>query len=246
MNKKSEFGFITEPVLNLVDGNRPLTSNVKKIVHAMLDPDHDSVDGFLAPVIVDKRTKTIVDGQHRYFAAMELWRQSIPYHLSVCYYDFSNPLLAAIHFNNTSKRWTQENYVQAWIAEGYEQYQLLKDFVHNCERLNYKTALEVIYGKSCLKVISSGTLKLTLEKVKEAKMYYNEIRLMSEATNCDIFFHTGVPTAWMKCRKNILSDGDKKFWDRWLKALKSKFQVPSSTKSELWINEFYRVLSKMR
>lgn len=245
MNKKSEFGFITAPVLNLVDGNRPLTTNVKKIAHAMMHPENDQVDGFLAPIIVDKNTKMIVDGQHRYFAAMELWKESIPYALSVCYYDFSNPLLAAIHFNNTSKRWTQENYVQAWIADGKKQYQLLKSFVHDCPELSYKTALELIYGKSCATVISGGTLKLNEVILRQAKIYYAELCAMADATKCELFFKTGIPTAWMKSRKNILADDSKQTWNKWLKALKSKFKVPGSNKSEFWIQEFYRIQSKM-
>ena len=243
MKKKHEFGFITAPGLNLVDGNRPITSNVKKIAHAMMSPDTDQVEGFLAPIIVDKKTLMIVDGQHRYFAAMELWKESIPYALAVCYYEFRNPLLAAIHFNNTSKRWTQENYVQAWIADGKKQYVLLKEFVHAHPELNYKSALEFIYGKSCNSVISGGTLKLTEKGVEEATKLFNEVKLMAEATNCELFFRNGIPTAWIKVRKNIVSDENS--WKKWIKALASKFRVPGSAKSELWIQEFYRIQSKM-
>ena len=67
------------------------------------------------PIIIDKLTKLIIDGQHRFMAACELWREGNSYILSYLEFEFENPLLSAIRYNSNSKKWSTADYVKAWI-----------------------------------------------------------------------------------------------------------------------------------
>lgn len=227
---------IESPCLNLIKGNRP-TYDVSKLTRAMMHGE------YIPPIIVDKDTLTIIDGQNRYAAATLLWKQEIPVRLQVLLHKFQNPLLAAIQFNNSSKRWTSANYVEAWICDGRESYAMLKQFVHDCPKLSYKTATELLYGKNSPSIIPNGTFKTNEHSIIQGTKVYKELDAMSEAVGCETFFNTGIPASWVKVRNNILNQME---FDKWLKAFKKHFQVPGSKKQEYWISEFYRIQSKVR
>ena len=227
---------ISTPCLNMIKGNRP-TYDTSKLVHAMMEGE------YIPPILVDEDTLTIVDGQNRYMAACTLWKQDIPVKLSVVMHKFANPLLTAIKYNNSSKRWTSANYVEAWIADGNESFTLLKEFVKNCPSLGYKTAVELLYGKGSPSVIPKGTFKTTNESIAKASHIYNEIATMAEIANCELLFMTGIITAWVKVRNNILSQMT---WEKWLKTFKKHFNVPGTRKQEIWVQEYYRIQSKVR
>lgn len=57
--------------LQLINGNRAVNDlkHIAKIKEAMKRGE------FIPPIIIDKLTKLIIDGQHRFMAACELWRE---------------------------------------------------------------------------------------------------------------------------------------------------------------------------
>lgn len=112
------------------------------------------VGKFVPPIIVDAATDEIVDGQHRYQAACELWNEGLEYTLLAVYHNYGNALEAAITYNNKSKGWKTADYVRAYISQGNTSYILLKRFCETHDLLmaktgcQYRAATEIITGSS--------------------------------------------------------------------------------------------------
>lgn len=73
----SVLGIQSPSGLQLIHGNRTVTDlkHVAKIKEAMKRGE------IVPPIIIDKLTKLIIDGQHRFMAACELWREGNSYTL---------------------------------------------------------------------------------------------------------------------------------------------------------------------
>ena len=157
--------------LQLIHGNRTVTDlkHVAKIKEAMKRGE------IVPPIIIDKLTKLIIDGQHRFMAACELWRAGVTYTLSYLEFEFENPLLSAIRYNSNSKKWSTADYVKAYIVDGRESYDILRKFCQNHEHFRggrngfqYKAAAQLITGQACGDAIQKGTLQITEEQAKVA------------------------------------------------------------------------------
>ena len=140
------YGINSPNGLRYVNGNREvkIASHVNEIEKAMEN------GGYITPILVDSETLYIIDGQHRFAAASNLWSKGKSYTLQVIFTHFENPLLAAIKYNSKSLRWTIDNYVDAYIADGKESYTLLKQFCQSHKllvvgsRLQYKAAIKLL------------------------------------------------------------------------------------------------------
>lgn len=170
--------------LQLIHGNRTVTDlkHVAKIKEAMKRGE------IVPPIIIDKLTKLIIDGQHRFMAACELWRAGVTYTLSYLEFEFENPLLSAIRYNSNSKKWSAADYVKAYIVDGRESYDILRKFCQNHEHFRggrngfqYKAAAQLITGQSCGDAIQKGTLQITEEQAKVADIAYNQLAQMAAA-----------------------------------------------------------------
>ena len=126
LNVKNVYAAVNEEFY-FIEGNREIKDerHVRNIMNAMMNGE------FIPPIIVDVRTKLVIDGQHWYTAALNLWKQKIGYQLLVIEAEFDNPLLAAIKYNNRAKNWRTSTFVNAYITDGRESYKLLKEFCLN-------------------------------------------------------------------------------------------------------------------
>lgn len=216
MEKKivaSVYGIESPSGLELIHGNRTVTDlkHVAKIREAMKRGE------VIPPVIIDKTTKLIIDGQHRFMAACDLWRDGKTYTLSYLEFEFENPLLSAIRYNSNSKKWSTGDYVKAYIVDGRESYDILRKFCQNHEHFRggrsgfqYKAAAQLITGQACGDSIQKGTLQITEEQAKVADIAYNQLAQMANAIGKErgglTLLKRDVVLAWLGVRDLILSN----------------------------------------
>lgn len=229
----------------LIKGNREVkdAKHIDSISAAMRRGE------FIPPIIVDETTGTIIDGQHRYLAACDLWKRGIEYSLLVIYLNYPNPLLAAIKYNSNSKKWKTEDYVNAYIANGNNSYVLLKRFcethsLFTCKNIsgvknNYKAALQLLTGATTSTSIAKGTMIVTEGQCQEAETTYHQLELMVNTTNCPRIVSRDNILAWLEVKDFILS---KMKMDKFLVALKKYFICPVSDKKSEWIKAYLEVI----
>lgn len=106
--------------LQLLPGNRGINQrHVLAIKKAMLAEKN------LPPIEVS-RDGFIIDGQHRYEAAKQLWEEGKEYKLLIHVFDTENPLLDAINYNNTQLSWNIEDYIKAYAVNNINYKKLLE------------------------------------------------------------------------------------------------------------------------
>lgn len=238
--------YINFDCLNTIEGNRQVTdlAHVARIEEAMKRGE------FVPPVLVDRKTLTLIDGQHRNAAACNIWRKGGQYNLNIILADFDNPLLAAINYNRNSKKWSTESYVNAYIADGRESFKLLKEFCESHELLNntnlirttnYSGAMQMITHCPCNGAIPKGTLLITKEQCEKAEETYEQLKKLSEATNCYILMQRQHVLAWINVRDVVLS---KMSFDKFVDKMSKYFVAPSISRRKVWEAEYLRVLMK--
>ena len=238
LNVKNCYAVVNEEFY-FIEGNREVRDekHVRSIMNAMMNGE------FIPPIIVDSKTKLIVDGQHRYSAAGNLWKQKIGYQLLVIESEFDNPLLAAIRYNNKAKNWRTATYVNAYITDGRESYKLLKEFclthklLHLGEICKYSSAILLLGHRYNTTVVQNGTLVVTMEQCVQAEDVYAELETMREVIAPVMQSH--VITAWIAIRKNIL---EHKSMDEYMDLLRNKFVAPASGRVAEWKYALAKVL----
>lgn len=236
--------------LQLIHGNRTVTDlkHVAKIKEAMKRGE------IVPPIIIDKLTKLIIDGQHRFMAACELWREGTSYTLSYLEFEFENPLLSAIRYNSNSKKWSAADYVKAYITDGRESYDILRKFCQSHQLFRggrngfqYKAAAQLITGQSCGDAIQKGTLQITEDQAKVADIAYNQLIQMANAIGKERGGNTllkrDVVLAWLGVRDLILSNMS---MDAFTNMMKKHFVCPVSDKKVLYQSMYLDVYNKSR
>lgn len=214
-----------------IEGNREVRDekHVRNIMNAMLQGE------FIPPIIVDEKTRLVIDGQHRYTAAVNLWKQKIAYPIVVIESEFENPLLAAITYNNRSKNWRTATYVNAYIADNRESYKLLKEFclnhsmLHLGEICKYSSAILLLNHVYDTAVVQNGTLVVTAEQCAQAEMLYQELALMREVIPMVMQKH--VIHSWINVREAVL---EKMSIEKYIALLKRNFVIPASYRLAEW------------
>lgn len=222
--------------LFLIEGNREINwEHVKSIKKAMM------AGANFPPLEVDAVENYIIDGQHRYEAAKQLWEEGIEYQLLVHYYNSNNPLLDAINFNNTQISWTLEDYINAYIASENINYYMFKEWVKSKPLLKsgnptvpyrYESAVIMLGEQRCH--LKDGSL-IFPDDTKMADMLYNEIASFKDSR---IFLKSYV-RAWMNVRAHCLYDMSfSTYYELW----KSRFVFPEDQKIEEIEKAFKRVI----
>lgn len=238
LNIKNVYATVNEEFF-FIEGNREIKDerHVRNIMNAMMNGE------FIPPIIVDVRTKLVIDGQHRYTAALNLWKQKIGYQLLVIESEFDNPLLAAIKYNNKAKNWRTSTFVNAYITDGRESYNLLKEFclthklLHFGNICKYSSAILLLGHRYSTTVVQNGTLVVTMEQCAQAEDVYTELETMREVIASVMQGH--VITAWIAIRKNILAH---KSMEEYMNLLRNKFVAPASGRIEEWKHALSKVI----
>lgn len=233
----------------LILGNRTVTDeeHVVNIEAALRKKE------FVPPIIVDENTGYIIDGQHRYMAACNLWRKGIECELTFISHNFGDPLQAAIRYNSTSKKWSVDDYVTAYIQAGNESYSVLKKFCQTHEllhslsiftkdiKLHYTLAYHFLTKKSSSNAIIKGTL--SIGDLAKAEELYGQFEQIYNAVGNTRFLSKGAILGWEEVRDYVLPKcGIKKFCT----AMKNSFQLPESNSKTAYVAEFIRVANKVK
>lgn len=217
--------------LYFVEGNRDINwEHVNKIKKAMMAGVN------FPPLEVDAIENIIIDGQHRYEAAKELWEEGIEYPLLCHFYNSDNPLLDAINFNNTQISWRLEDYIKAYIANENENYIKFMDWIQEKPLLagRFNSAVKIL-GSSNVE-IKRGTFKFP-EDTSTADVIYEELATFR---NNNLFHHSGV-SSWIKIRDYILNDITfEAYYILW----KQYFIFPSSTVQKELMQAFLNVINR--
>lgn len=229
-------------MLNFITGNRIVRnlSKISSIENAMKSEE------YIAPILVDRTTLLIVDGQHRYLAACNLWKQGIKYSLNIILEDFKNPLLAAINHNSNATNWCSADYVEAYIVDGRDSFVLLKKFVEEhplfqniiATNINYMGAAQLLTSSSCYANIPRGTLKVTVSQCKDADVIYKELEKIVPITGKTIMSKS-IILAYIELRPYI------KDFKKFLKVLKKRFVMPKTSSKRVWKDALREVIDKM-
>lgn len=246
----SVLGIQSPSGLQLIHGNRTVTDlkHVAKIKEAMKRGE------IVPPIIIDKLTKLIIDGQHRFMAACELWREGNSYILSYLEFEFENPLLSAIQYNSNSKKWSTADYVKAYIVDGRESYDILRKFCQSHEHFRggrsgfqYKAAAQLITGQACGDAIQRGTIQITEEQAKVADIAYNQLAQMAAAIGKErgglTLLKRDIVLAWLGVRDLILSNMT---IDAFTNLMKKHFVCPVSDKKVLYQSMYLDVYNKSK
>lgn len=233
--------------LKFIKGNRNVINSphITTIEEAMHRGD------FIPPIIVDTNTLTIIDGQHRYTAACNLWKKGLPYNLNIILHNFDNPLLAAINYNSKSKKWSTDNYVDAYIVDGRKSFELLKKFCaehilfsrrgFGINNVNYQGAAQMLTGVPCQGAIPKGTLVITEQQCIDGEKTYAQLECLVNATGCDAIVSRTHILAWIETKDIILA---KMPLDKFAEKMSKYFVAPSVSVKKVWIAEYLRVLMK--
>lgn len=233
-----------------INGNRTVDNlkHIANIKEAMKRGD------FIPPIIIDQSTRFIIDGQHRFMAACELWRENRAYTLSYLEFKFENPLLAAIRYNSKSKKWTTADYVRAYITDKRQSYDILQKFCQTHEffkggrnGLQYKAAAQLLTGQTCTDSIQKGILQITEEQTVIADIAYNQLSQMANTIGRERGGYTllkrDIVLAWLEVRDLILSNIT---MDTYIKTMKKNFICPISDRKVLYQNMYLEIYNKSK
>lgn len=215
----------SEDLIDLAGNRKTCESHIRSIKTALM------INEFVPPIIIDGTTKSIIDGQHRYQAAKQIWASGAECELNVIVHDFKNPLLAAIKFNSKSKRWTAENYVNAYCGDGNINYLRLKEFAdsHELTRGKYKLALLLILGKDVN--IGLGNLIISEDLISKAKLIRRNLIKLLEAS---LVYGSHTPK-FILAKNNVIGfvlahdeiTNFKKGYDKYLERFAKYFVIPA-------------------
>lgn len=244
------YGIESPSNLQLINGNRG-TNDLKHIAQIRKAMQRGEQ---LPPIIIDKLTKLIIDGQHRYMAACDLWREGKVYILTYLEFEFENPLLAAIQYNSNSKKWSTADYVKAYIADGRESYSTLRKFCQEHELFRggrsgfqYKAAAQLLTNSLCTTSLSKGTLQISEGQAEIGDVAYRQLAMMAEAIGKErggySLLKRDVILAWLEVRDLILSNVS---MDAFVSKMKKCFVCPVSDKKILYVNMYLDIYNKCK
>lgn len=225
---------------NFIEGNREVIDerHIRNIMNSMMNGE------FIPPILVDEKTRLVIDGQHRCAAAYNLWKQHIEFPLGVIMADFENPLLAAIKYNNSAKNWRTSTYVNAYIKDGRESYKLLKEFckahnyLHLGEICKYSSAILMLTHSYTSDIVKNGNLVITKEQCVQAEELYQQLAELKEFI--PIAMHKEIIQSWIKVKDIILRTMS---FDNYLSIVANHFVAPASSRLAEWENAFLKIIA---
>lgn len=232
---------VVNETFNYIDGNREVVDerHIRNIMNAMMRHE------FIPPIVVDAITKLIVDGQHRYAAAINLWKQGILYELPVIFENFENPLLAAILYNNGSKSWHIQHYINAYAKDDRKSYTILKQFCASHKEIsvgkipNYSAAITIITHTYDTTNVKGGNLVITEDQCIKAETLYNELVILRKLI--PFMFDYKIIKSWIKVREEVLNKID---FNSYVQILEKYFIAPASKRVSEWEHALLKVLQQ--
>lgn len=161
-----------------IDGNR------KKNLQHINRLEQSIKERYLFTVIIVNEKYEIIDGQHRFQVLSKL---GLPIHYVVC----EGYGLSEVHRMNTnSKNWSADDYMNAYVDLGYEEYVKYKQFKQKY-KLTHSETRALLNGQhdngSVSQVFNSGNFKIkdydaavkNIEKIRMVSPYYSGVNRRS-------------------------------------------------------------------
>ncbi len=175
-------GYDQAMLLRLREDNRLINhQHVNKILKKMIE-DFDAI-----PCIrVNKRTNTIIDGQHRYKAYIRAIEEGLipkDTKLMVEYLDIpiEEEVNAIIESNINSKNWKLDDYINLYVKQGSEVYKRLGTWckehalAFDDGKPKYRYGAAMITGKHCGAAMKNGEFYISDQELKKADEIHAEL-----------------------------------------------------------------------
>ena len=161
--------------------NRDLDLNhIARITSAMID------GAIVPPIELSKESCIVIDGHHRYYAAIEVWKTNPDYRLDFYFSDISvyDEIMTKIHRNNNTKSWILSDYLKKFAGSGNVNYRNLVGFLNNPKHSLLRdkngifqiTAAMDLLGKSN-DDLKKGDLIVTTEDLIRGEHLYSKLLL---------------------------------------------------------------------
>ena len=230
--------------------------NIKRIKRQIKDKE---IGGkFIPPILVDVKTKEILDGQNRYQAFIEAASEGHDIDLRVEYTsvpnDYSTKLIGILQ---TGKKWQNRDYFHRAKKHGVVACSVLEDWCRSHAELcmdkndcNRSYGMAFVWGKRMDKEVKDFTLTVNQDQLKYAEQIYKETYgIMKSMGYKRAAFMEGMVHAWYEIRKdkstNYLIDtmGMDYVYNNIYREI-SDFQV-SNTKKKEWLGKFHQAIRNL-
>lgn len=158
-------------IFNTLKGNRDLNISHKEKLKKSFKKDY-----LISPIIVNEKYE-IIDGQHRFNAARDLYYPI--YYILINGYSLEEVKI----LNTNTKNWKREDYLNAYCDLGYKEYIKFKKFYNDIKEFTIGSAERIAAGhqNDNMSDFRSGKFKFnnildaydTAQKILMFKPYYN-------------------------------------------------------------------------
>lgn len=228
--------------------------------------EKDIMDGnakYMSPIEVNINSFGVIEGNHRYQAALNAWEKGSDYTLRVIFYDLSEEEEAdiVVKKNTSQKSWTVKDFKHKLLVEGNPDARRLQDFCLSHPMLHGKQkkdgtipikdryAMAFLKGANITKEIISGTISITQDDIETAEELYKEVETIYKLLG---FVSVG---GWFECfiqgwyefrtNNKYCKRLDKFGIERYYEALVAEFDREKITSKQQYLERFVAVLIQL-
>lgn len=235
----------TSDIFGLMRGNRDIKeSHVNKLYKAAMK------GAKFPPIIVDRKTLVILDGQHRYSVAKRMWAMGIKYELQYILVDATDSkteeeVIEDVISRQNGLHWTTKDYVNSQIDRNHPDYPILDEFCAQ-HALLIKDGKK-LYGAGAAFLtqtvcnVSKNLPRFKPRAVLDADIFYDQLEQVGMKLGVvEHLFRPAVIVAWIRFSSANLEDNSQ--FEEFLTKVKKAFKAPMGNKKEEWVNYFTKIL----
>lgn len=218
---------------------------------------------FMAPVEININTGGVIDGNHRFKAALNAWEKGSDFKLEAIFRDISQEEETDIIIkkNTSQKSWTKTDFKHKLLIEGNKSAKRLNDFCLQHEMLHGKKkkdgtcptkdryAMALLRGQNITDEIISGAIEISDDDVEFGDQLYKEAEILYrilgfQATGAWFeFFLQG----WYEFRSsNKYSKRVDKFGlERYYEAIVDNFEREKVNSKAIYLERFVAALTEL-
>jgi len=129
------------------------------------------INGFLAPVVITKKNKIVIDGQHRVVAAKQLKQKTVPcWVVDIDDTDEKKLFQCIAHLNAVKKNWTKQDYLEKTAKSKKGDYAIVWDYFKKTSVPRKMTAelhIQIFFGQVLPIKMVDNDLKISDYKFRD-------------------------------------------------------------------------------
>lgn len=210
--------FTSDPNFNFFKANRDLKKgHIKEINKAIEEGEYKSK--YIAPIRVDINSLKVLDGQHRYEAFKQAWKNGSTESMKVIFEDLPEDerekLDVVVDINSTTSNWSINAYQKRLKEEGNKYILNVEEFgkTHTlCQKKNKKGDIigynpryvyAIVMGRNITNEVKDGSIKVTDKDIEFGKQMHHELDMIIKALNYELnTWFESFAYAWHNIRKN--------------------------------------------